>query len=262
MANSAYICLPAFLPRVISYSNLSYFAVFSALVAGCQQRPNPGSLLSIQGNLFSSTPINVTSPVASSTAVPSASSTNGLTLGAIVGAVIGGLVVLLTMLGCCIVFYGKRRRRQKLERAQARSSYNALNGSLPLGGHVETQWNKGTPGGWSQDETPTTAGGYGSDKHNFSPYASQYTSPVSARDMLNPKQIWEPHPPNMTTVPGEAKMREAFEMEKMRGLRVEERRLRDQQMHDQLMQDAAERGFTTAPIIKEPYNVRGKGNFL
>jgi hypothetical protein len=166
-----------------------------------------------------------------------------------VGAAIGGVILVLIILGCCTVWWGKRRRRASLERAQQR----ALRGSMPLGGHVEPRWGQGTPGGW--EETPTTAGGYGSDKQEFSPYMSQYTSPVSARDMLNPKQLWEAHEAKMGALEGAVRANnEAIEMEKMRDARIDERRRREAQMHETFLQEAASKGFTTAPIIRAPSN--------
>jgi hypothetical protein len=232
--------------------------VFTALVAGCEQQPNPGTALSLQGSLFSTNPMNITTPVPTTSAVAFNQSINGLTLGAVIGAAVGGLVALLTTIGCCIIWCGKRRRRRILERSQARLSYN---GARPATGNVEPKWGRDAPGGWTQDDTPTTAGGYGSDKQNFSPYMSQYTSPVSARDMLNPKALWEA-PQQSTTVeaPGIIGLGikdEAFEMEKMRDQRIEERRIRELRLHEEFLQEAAERGFTTAPIIQLP-NI-GKG---
>jgi hypothetical protein len=234
----------------------SLLVVFTALVAGCQQRPNPGSLLSVQGTLFSTNPMNITTPVATTIAVASAQSANGLTLGAMVGAAIGGLVLLLTILGCCVVFFGKRRRRKALQRAQARLS---LNGVRPATADFQPKWGQNTPGGWIQDETPTSANGYGSDKHTFSPYASRYTSPVSARDMLNTKSLWDAHQQSISTLTdgpglnGRADNKdEAYEMEKMRDLRIEARRVRELQLHEEFLQDAAQRGFTTAPIMRLP----------
>ncbi len=248
---------------------------FIALIAGCQQKPNPGSLISLEGTLFSTNAINITNPIptASAPATATPQGPSGLTLGAIVGAVVAGVVVLLTIAGCCIVWFGKRRRRQNLERTQALTSYNAGYGAGPLGGFGEPKWGMGmgmeqdtgiihVPGGWSigTDETPTTAGGYGSDK-TFSPYTSQYTSPVSARDMLNPKQTWDASlslPPNLATVgsPSSSTKDEAIEMEKLRDQRIEERRMQEQQLREAFMRDAAEMGFTvtptTAPIIRMP----------
>lgn len=228
-------------------------SVFTALVAGCEQQPNPGTTLSLQGTLFSTNPMNITTPVPTTSGVASTQSINGLTLGAIVGVAVGGLVALLTMIGCCIIWCGKRRRRQVLQRAQAQMSYN---GVRPASGSVEPKWGQDAPGGWIQDDTPTTAGGYGSDKQNFSPYMSQYTSPVSARDMLNPKALWDAHQQStMVEAPGINGLGikdEAFEMEKMRDQRIEERRVRELQLHEEFLQDVAERGFTTAPIIRLP----------
>lgn len=172
-----------------------------------------------------------------------------------VGAAIGGLVAVLTILGCCVIWCGKRRRRQALARTQARLSRN---GARPASGVVEPKWGQDAPGGWVQDDTPSTAGGYGSDKQNFSPYSSRYTSPVSARDMLNPKTIWEGQEPSTGTMVeapgtnGPGKKDEAIEMEKIRDQRIEERRIRELRLHEEFLQDAADRGFTTAPIIRLP----------
>lgn len=204
--------------------------------------------------------MNITTPISTATAAASSQASSqvakNLTLSAMVGAAIGGLVLLLMILGCCVVFWGKRRRRKALERAQARLS---VNGFRPATADVEPKWGQNAPGGWMQDETPTTAGGYGSDKQNFSPYSSRYTSPVSARDMLNPKSLWDSPQQSMSTVAGAPglngvanQMDEAFEMEKMRDQRIEERRTREQQLHEEFLQDAAARGFTTAPIIRLP----------
>jgi hypothetical protein len=227
--------------------------VFTALVAGCEQQPHLGSTLSLQGSLFSTNPMNITTPPPTTSAVVTTQSIGGLTLGAVIGAAVGGLVVLLTILGCCIIWFGKRRRRQVLQRAQARLSHN---GVRPASGNVEPKWGQDAPGGWTQDETPTTAGGYGCDKQNFSPYMSQYTSPVSARDMLNPKALWDAHQQStMVEAPGINGLGindEVFEMEKMRDQRIEERRVRELQLHEEFLKDAAERGFTTAPFIRRP----------
>jgi hypothetical protein len=204
--------------------------------------------------------MNITTPTPTASAMASTQSVNGLTLGAIVGAAVGALVAILTILGCCIIWCGKRRRRQTLQRAQARLSYNEVR---PASGNVEPKWGQDAPGGWIQDDTPTTAGGYGSDKQNFSPYSSRYTSPVSARDMINPKTLWDAHQQSMGTmveapgINGRGLKDEAFEMEKMRDQRIEERRIRELQLHEEFLQDAAERGFTTAPIIRLPSTGKG-----
>jgi hypothetical protein len=166
-----------------------------------------------------------------------------MTLGAMVGAAAGALVLILILLGCCIVFFGKRRRRAAQESAKERARQRKA--SMPLGGHVET-------GVWG--ETPTTAGGYRNDKVDFSPYISQYTSPVSARDMLNPKQLWEAHEAKMVAMEETTKaQQEAIMMEKMRDAKIRDRRLRDAQLHEEFLQEAASKGFTTAPILKTPH---------
>jgi hypothetical protein len=115
-------------------------------------------------------------------------------LGIIVGVTIGTLIVILAILGCCIICWGKRRRRAKLQRLAERNAQQVSEFSS----HqllAEPKWSQSgqmSAGGWSQDESPATAGGWGSESFNaFSPYSSKYGSPMSARDTLNPKQTWE-----------------------------------------------------------------------
>jgi len=178
-----------------------------------------------------------------------------LSLGAKVGIVISGLLFLLGVAGFTIVWCGKRRRRANLaEYAKRQTEYTGSGGRRPLGGHVSTAWVPHSGGGEGQDESPATAGGYGSDKHGFSPYSSRYSSPVSARDGLAASQSWDQYQPNMSAVNDGLRMHdEAFELEKMRNHRVQEKTIVDEgRLHEDWMNEAAQRGFTTAPIIKLP----------
>jgi hypothetical protein len=231
--------------------------VFTALVAGCQQRPNPGSTLSLSGSLFSNTALNITTPVPTAIPVYTPQSTGSLSLGGIVGVAIGALVFVLTVLGCCTVWWGKRRRRAQLQRMHSRSMYNSE--SRTNVAPVEPKWSQNTAGRWSPDETPTTAGGWGSEDKTFSPYESRYNSPVSARDMLNPKQIWDAHEPSMSAVKATPRTKEeAIEMEKMQSQSKEESRIREQRIQAEFIENVAERGFTTTPIIRMPDTSKGK----
>jgi hypothetical protein len=73
--------------------------------------------------------------------------------------------------------------------------------------------------------------------------------------MLNPKQLWEAHEAKMGALEGAVRANnEAIEMEKMRDARIDERRRREAQMHETFLQEAASKGFTTAPIIRAPSN--------
>lgn len=209
--------------------------------------------------IFSNDNLNVTTPQPTNNASSSPNHISGpISLGAIVGITISGVVLLLAILGCSIIWCGKKRRRAKLaERAERHAAYVGFGAKAPLGGHTEPKWSQNiTPGGASpNDVSPASAGGYsiaGADKA-FSPYISQYNSPVSARDMLNLKQAWDWKPPATIAAQREKGgmglgLGEAIEMEKIRDLRLAERRMRDERVHQDFLREAAERGFTTSPI--------------
>ena len=177
--------------------------VLTALSAACIQQPTPGNTISIQGSLFSTTAVNVTSPTPSAAGfVPR----SGLTLGAKIGIAVGAILVLLFVLGTCIIWNGKRRRRAILQRVQEQSGYNdwrrhhdfsaetGLGGpsSLPRatppmssGAFFDSPDSQRPLHSWAarpgEDESP--ASGFG-EKAYFSPYSSQYSSPVSAHDQI------------------------------------------------------------------------------
>jgi hypothetical protein len=192
--------------------------VVTALNGACQQQPIPGKTISLQGSLFSTTPVNITAPSAtpSGTYTPSNSS---FPLGAKIGVAVGGLVLLLSALGACIIWRGKRRRRSFLLRHQQQSGYaewvaaqqNRSAMQTPTQGfphdmreadagiHAVSATSSRESGGvffdsplsqrplvsnmaWGnpvrrEDESPA-------EKVYFSPYTSQYNSPVSATDQI------------------------------------------------------------------------------
>lgn len=183
------------------------FTDVTILEAACLQQPAPGSSLSIAGTPFSSTMVNITTP--SATPISSYNpSSGGLSLGAKIGIAVGGLLFLLIMSGCCIVWTGKRRRRRVLAEKARASGYEwqaGRHGTTPLetsqhsnnGGHAQffdspqSQKPLFTTNAWGQivDESPVSGhpdsaisrgGGGGFEKAYFSPYSSTYTSPVSA----------------------------------------------------------------------------------
>jgi hypothetical protein len=184
--------------------------VLTTLNAACIQQPTPGNTVSIQGSLFSTTPVNITSPTPTPTGV---NYTNGsLTLGAKIGIAAGGVVVLLSIAGFCIVWNGKRRRRQYLRKVQEQSGYNdwrknnsftpedglrggpfAQRATPPMSSAAffdspDSQRPLNPP--WAakvEDESPVSAFG---EKAYFSPYSSQYSSPISATDHLPVAMEW------------------------------------------------------------------------
>ncbi|KAL2068250.1 hypothetical protein VTL71DRAFT_16348 [Oculimacula yallundae] len=166
-----------------------------ALDASCQQQPSPGTKLSIDGNLFSTTHVNITSP----SGMPTSSYTpgnHGLTLGAKVGIAAGALCGILAIVGFCIVWQGKRRRRRYLMKHQQETGYsdwvkNAVHsppqptGSSPGGFFDSPQSQRplvsASPWARREDESPASAM---AEKVYFSPYSSQYNSPVDANDQI------------------------------------------------------------------------------
>lgn len=184
--------------------------VVTALEAGCQQQPKPGVSLSIQGSVFSTTPVNITTPMPSGASIP-AIDRGSLSLGAKVGIAAAGVVVILFLAGFCIICRGRRRRRAEIARHQRESGYakwfeeqqmhgqdggtGMSSGDVSAGGFFDSPQsqrplNQGRP--WAdrhiEDESPASAMG---EKAYFSPYTSQYSSPVSANDIKQPiMQEW------------------------------------------------------------------------
>ncbi|KAH7393328.1 hypothetical protein BKA64DRAFT_724470 [Cadophora sp. MPI-SDFR-AT-0126] len=172
----------------------------TTLNAACQQQPVPGGKLYIEGNLFSTTLVNITSPDTAPTSNYQGPANGGLNLGAKIGIAVGGFVVLLSMIGCCIIWRGKRRRRRFLMKHQQETGYaewvsqqKAASMSPPMpspGGFfdspqsqrplVSTQpWARGG----HEEESPASAIG---EKVYFSPYSSQYSSPVDVNNQFQP----------------------------------------------------------------------------
>ncbi|KAH7152347.1 hypothetical protein B0J13DRAFT_658746 [Dactylonectria estremocensis] len=157
-----------------------------ALQAGCEQQPVYGLTIGLEGSVFSTEVVNITEPSAVATANPDWFDDGPITLGAKVGIAIGGLVFILTLLGCGVVWNGKRRRRAFLRQLETKHSQNGWPYPHPIEMH-ETRDVHATPlsqrplRGW--DDSPmsatTTEKTY---PRYFSPYSSQYNSPVSAQD--------------------------------------------------------------------------------
>ncbi|KAH6987505.1 hypothetical protein BKA56DRAFT_669150 [Ilyonectria sp. MPI-CAGE-AT-0026] len=167
-----------------------YLANFvTALQAGCEQQPVVGVTIGLDGSVFSTVPVNITEPSAVATANPAWFDDGPISLGAKVGIAIGGLVFILTILGCGIVWNGKRRRRAFLRQLETKHSNEGWPSPHQREMHEAhgTHETHATPlsqrplRGW--DDSPmsatTTEKTY---PRYFSPYSSQYNSPVSAQD--------------------------------------------------------------------------------
>lgn len=165
-------------------------AVVTVLQAGCEQRPASGIGLGIQGDVFSSDYVNITAPSPTAAVDPDWFDQGPLNLSAKVGIAAGGLVFVLMLLGCAVVLNGKRRRRaylRKLEAKYAQRGRPAPNGQgekpdapIPSRGWDDTPVSQQPLRGW--DDSPMTVSTENAYPRYFSPYSSQYNSPVSARN--------------------------------------------------------------------------------
>ncbi|KAE8451890.1 hypothetical protein EG329_002731 [Mollisiaceae sp. DMI_Dod_QoI] len=209
--NQAQVSVPKCSSCLQEMGNENYLSNFvTVLQAACLQQPAPGGSLSLQGNVFSSSTVNITTPSASPTpGYNPGSSHNGLTLGAKIGIAVGAIVLFLAISGFCIVWNGKRRRRRILAQKARASGYEwqARHGSMhhsspheavssaPFFDSPQSQRPLFT-NAWGQmgtDDSPVSGhpglspevgrgDGPGFEKAYFSPYSSTYTSPVSATD--------------------------------------------------------------------------------
>jgi hypothetical protein len=144
----------------------TFALVITVVYGGCVQTPNPGSILSYQGNVFSKTQVNLTTP--SPTSLPYSNGySNGLSLGAKVGISVGAILVALFIAGCCIVWNGRRRRRRFLREKARQSGYEwdaARHGPPAM---ADSSAGEHTPGGFfdsPQSQKPfANAWGYPQD---------------------------------------------------------------------------------------------------
>ncbi|KAF4119656.1 hypothetical protein GMORB2_4565 [Geosmithia morbida] len=175
----------------------------TALQAGCEQKPVPGVSVALHGNIFSDTNVTVASPTPQVSVDPSWFDQGPITSGAIAGIVAAGIVVSLVLAGCFIVWRGKRRRRTFLENYNKSLSTSAVSKNprgkgwpSPLQIQGMKDMSSDTP--LSQrplrtwDDSPQSAFSDQQFPRYFSPYSSQYTSPVSASDQQqhHPMHSW------------------------------------------------------------------------
>ena len=170
------------------------------------QKPAPGLFIGLNGEIFSTTQVNITAASPTASVDPAWFDHGPLNLGAKVGIAVGGFVVLLILVGAYIVLNGKRRRRAFLRRietdhvgeegpepgahsemgetrhrqAPSRGHGDTPMSQRPLRGWDDTPVSQQTPRGW--DDSPMSATGEKPFTRYFSPYASQYNSPISPED--------------------------------------------------------------------------------
>jgi hypothetical protein len=176
------------MPLVDDIDGMSQNNYMMILEAACEQQPIPGATLSIAGDPFSGNPVQVTAPSPSYSTIPE-TDYGPVSLGARVGIAFGGLAVILAILGFCIVCNGKRRRRaylRQLEQRQNPQNWPHPKSRYPGGGDsaqdmFETPVSQRPLRGW-ETESPLSAHTDGSFPRYFSPYVSQYNSPISGPD--------------------------------------------------------------------------------
>lgn len=136
--------------------------------------------MSVEGEPFSTIPINITAPSQAPlfTIVPEASH---ISLGGKVGIAIGGIAGLLALAGCGIVCNGRRRRKKYLRKLQAKNTEKGW--PTPSAGGADMfetpSSQKPLRGGW--DDSPVSAAAEKPLPRYVSPYSTNaYNSPVSA----------------------------------------------------------------------------------
>ncbi|KAF4452896.1 hypothetical protein F53441_4322 [Fusarium austroafricanum] len=154
----------------------------TVLQAGCEQKPKPGTLVSTEGSIFSTDNVNVTEPTPVASVNPDWLDQGPISLGAKVGIAAGGVALILFILGFCIIWRGRRRRRAFLNMLETKHSNSwptpltipRETRDTPLSQKPFRSWDESPVSIRSEQLFPP---------HHVSPYASQYSSPVSATEL-------------------------------------------------------------------------------
>ena len=201
------------------------FIVLTVLSAACEQQPLPGKAVGIKGDIFSTDIVNATNPTAIPTLSPDYFKEGSFGLGAKVGVALGSLAFLLVLAGFLVVCLGKRKRRAYLRQIESAGSGGGFFSPTPGGSaaaNAHKSWagqlggSSGASGsgagnaasaaaarglfddtpmsqkplrGW--DDSPLSATTEKGFPKYFSPYSSQFSSPVSASEST-PQVPWPP----------------------------------------------------------------------
>lgn len=158
-------------------------SVLQVLNGACDLLLQPPATIPLDGDIFSDTDsVNVTAPTPTSSFVSDAR-VGKFTYGAIAGIAIGAVIFLLVVIGCGVVLNGKRKRKAFLRQREKLQGNNknwpALQG--PGGEMFETPISqRPLRGGWGDSPISATTDRSYPYPQYFSPYTSQYNSPVSA----------------------------------------------------------------------------------
>lgn len=164
---------------------------FTVLQGACDQQPELSYTVAIEGDIFSSTMVNVTSPTPKASIDPAWFDDGPLDLNAKAGIAAAGFVFILIIIGFCIIWRGRRRRRAFLRDYETK--FKRKNWPAPL----QTQnMQETTDTPLSQrplkfwDDSPASE--EQAFPRYFSPYSSQFSSPVSGTDAQPQNQQWPP----------------------------------------------------------------------
>jgi hypothetical protein len=156
----------------------------TVLEAACEQMPAPGSTITISGDLFGTTPIAIVTAEPTYSSVP-APDYGPISLGARVGIAFGGLALLLALAGVVVICNGKRRRRaflRELEHRHGGPGWPHPKSRYGGGGSAdmfETPVSQKPLRGWDNESPVSAHTDSGPYPRYFSPYSSQYNSPVT-----------------------------------------------------------------------------------
>jgi hypothetical protein len=109
-----------------------------ALQAGCRQRPEPGTLVSLNDTIFTSSPVNATEPEENILERPEGAGSNTLTTGAIVGIAVGVGLLLVGAMVLFIIYGRKKKYMEKEEKIDYHGSHSNTPDPIlpPDGGHM------------------------------------------------------------------------------------------------------------------------------
>lgn len=149
--------------------------------------PASGSLLGLDGTLFSKQATIVTTGSVASTSAVQSLSGSSLSVGAKAGIAVGCVFGLLIIGGYLTIRRGRQKRQARLKEMELQQSSSKSRGR-PVN-TLDTEWG-GQFNNVEVSPSAATPGGSECDK-GLTPYSSHYSSPVSARDMTSIKPRWE-----------------------------------------------------------------------
>jgi hypothetical protein len=206
----------------------------------------------ISGSLFSTTQVTVSTPTPSGASSYTPNTYSGpFNLGAKIGIAVGGIIVLLILAGCIIVWRGKHKRRAHLRRLAELHRGPAMSDRYHDPRNEESspqsQSSRVFMAPLSTQNFPWQANGLHNDSPisavgepaYFSPYSSQYNSPTS------PQVVRDWHGPNSLPGPPPAKNRAGLEE---REPEIIEMRILPEDDQGRWEREAAQTGFTAAHV--------------